>query len=172
MHVRIRCATLADIPAIQSIARRTWPSAYGDILSAAQIEYMLDMMYSADALAEQMGPKSHWFAKAEWDGDVVGFVSFQNDYPASGTLKIHKLYVLPEAQGKKIGEDLLFYVRQCAVQFVPSQQAITLNVNKYNRAKSFYERAGFSVAGEEDIDIGNGFLMEDFIMRLPLAQAE
>jgi len=30
---------------------------------------------------------------------------------------------------------------------------------------------GFKIVGEEDIDIGHGFLMEDFIMRLPLTGA-
>jgi len=68
MQVRIRHATLADIPDIQSIARRTWPSAYGEILSWSQIDYMLDMMYSTEALSEQMGPKRHLFGIAELDG--------------------------------------------------------------------------------------------------------
>lgn len=172
MQVKIRHASQADIPDIQSIAHRTWPGAYGDILSAAQIEYMLDMMYSAAALAEQMGSKSQRFAVAELDGLPVGFVSFEYDCVGDGVTKIHKLYVLPDAQGKRIGYDLVSYVQNRATAVVPRQHAITLNVNKFNRAKSFYERVGFKIVGEEDIDIGRGFLMEDFILRLPLTKAE
>jgi GNAT superfamily N-acetyltransferase len=172
MQVRIRDATLADIPNIQSIARRTWPSAYGEILSWSQIEYMLDKMYSTDALSEQMGPTRHWFGIAELEGVPVGFVSFQHDYVEGGVTKIHKLYVLPEAQGKQVGYDLVLFVQLGTASVVPRQEAITLNVNKFNRARVFYERVGFKIVGEEDIDIGSGFLMEDFIMRLPLAKTE
>ena len=172
MQARIRHANHADISHIQSIARRTWPSAYGDILSVDQIEYMLDMMYSAEALSAQMGPMSHGFAMAELDGEPVGFVSFAADFSSGAATKIHKLYVLPEAQGRQIGYELVCFVQRYAAQVVPDQKAITLNVNKYNRARSFYERLGFQIVGAEDIDIGNGFLMEDLIMRLPLANVQ
>ena len=39
-----------------------------------------------------------------------------------------------------------------------------LNVNRFNKAQYFYKKLGFEVAYEEDIEIGNGYLMEDFVM--------
>jgi ribosomal protein S18 acetylase RimI-like enzyme len=39
-----------------------------------------------------------------------------------------------------------------------------LNVNKRNIAIRFYESIGFAITNEEVIDIGNGFVMDDFVM--------
>ena len=156
------------IAEIQSIARRTWPSAYGEILIPGQIDYMLGMMYSDEALREQMSSKEHRFFIAEADGASIGFASFQLDCPQPGFTKIHKLYVLPEAQHRGVGKHLLSHIRETVME---TQQALTLNVNKNNRARSFYARLGFQVVGEEVIDIGNGYLMEDVIMRWDFAQS-
>jgi hypothetical protein len=56
----VRIATLDDIPAIQQIAYKTWPSTYGGIISEEQIKYMLDLMYSTESLVQQMS-KGHQF---------------------------------------------------------------------------------------------------------------
>lgn len=167
MPVLIRPATITDIPAIQKIARETWPVAFGDILSAGQIAYMLEMMYSMAALTAQIEHKGHVFHLACEDATPIGYVSHECNYQDTNKTKIHKIYLLPHAQGKGGGAALIDAVKQIAM--AKKQSALTLNVNKYNNALGFYRRLGFVVAGEEDIDIGNGFLMEDFILDMPLA---
>jgi ribosomal protein S18 acetylase RimI-like enzyme len=42
---------------------------------------------------------------------------------------------------------------------------LQLNVNRNNPAKIFYEKLGFAVLNEEDIDIGNGYFMNDYVMQ-------
>ena len=42
--------------------------------------------------------------------------------------------------------------------------SVILNVNRFNKALSFYERMGFKVIDEVNIEIGNGYLMEDYVM--------
>ena len=44
----------------------------------------------------------------------------------------------------------------------------TLNVNRYNKALYFYEKHGFTIAQEVDIEIGEGYFMNDYIMKLSL----
>ena len=46
--------------------------------------------------------------------------------------------------------------------------AIELNVNRQNLALGFYRRMGMRIDREGDFDIGNGFYMNDYIMRLEL----
>ncbi len=167
MPVQIRPATITDIPAIQKIARETWPVAFGNILSTGQIAYMLEMMYSTAALNTQIEHKGHVFHLARENETPLGFVSHELNYQHINKTKIHKIYLLPDAQGKGFGAALINTVKQIAMAH--RQSALTLNVNKYNKALGFYRRLGFVVAGEEDIDIGNGFLMEDFILDMPLA---
>ncbi len=172
MSILIRRATSADIPHIQSIAHTTWPITFADILPPGQIAYMLDMMYSTASLTAQIEQKNHVFHLAIDDGTPIGYISHELNYLSPTHYrhtKIHKIYLLPGAQRRGGGGELIKTVRELAV--AGKQTALQLNVNKYNQALGFYQRLGFVVVGYEDIDIGDGFLMEDAKLVLPLAQS-
>ncbi|GAB4019032.1 GNAT family N-acetyltransferase [Spirosoma koreense] len=162
--ITITEATATDLPIIQDIARRTWPDTFGEILSPSQIDYMLEMMYSTEALTAQIASKGHVFLLAqETDSrNYLGYISYELNYKGEPLTKIHKIYLLPASQGKGVGRLLIERVAEVATQH--ANVRLGLNVNRYNKAIQFYERIGFSVVGTEDIDIGDGFLMEDFIM--------
>ncbi|AWH85718.1 GNAT family N-acetyltransferase [Flavobacterium album] len=160
--IEVRKASLDDYPVIQGIAHNTWQHTYLPILSQGQVDYMLDMMYSAEAYREQVSEKGHHFLLASESDAFLGFASYELNYSPEIT-KIHKLYVLPEAQGKGIGQKLLAVIENEASK--NTNDKIVLNVNRYNKAVNFYQKSGFIKIGEEDINIGNGYLMEDFIMQ-------
>jgi len=158
----VRVAGPEGIDVIRSIAHATWPTTYAQILSPEQLEYMLELMYSEAAILQQM-ERGHTFLVFERIGSPLGFASFEL---ANGTTKgsrLHKLYVLPEAQRNGVGTLLLEAVHS-AVQ-KSGGETIDLNVNKFNPAKRFYERAGYTILREEVLDIGNGFVMDDYVMR-------
>ena len=46
------------------------------------------------------------------------------------------------------------------------QKGVFLNVNKYNNAQFFYEKLGFTITKDEVIDIGNDYVMDDYVMNL------
>ena len=147
---------------IRSIAQETWTIAYGEILSTAQLEYMFDMMYSVDSLLEQAAKKNLQFILAKKGNDYLGFASYENDIHQTNKTKIHKIYILPETQGKGIGKVLIDFI---AVEAQRQKDiAVVLNVNKYNKAIHFYLKLGFSNVKEEVIDIGNGYVMDDYVM--------
>lgn len=148
--------------AIQNIAGKTWPIVYGPILSSEQIQYMFSMMYDLDALKNQAEAKNHHFIIAEEDGNFLGFASYEFDCIHKFKTKIHKIYILPETQGKGIGKKLIYYISELAKK--QNQNLLSLNVNRFNEAIHFYTKIGFEKVGEEDINIGNGYLMEDYIM--------
>jgi diamine N-acetyltransferase len=158
----IRPATLDDIPTIQQIAADTWPIAYGEIISSAQISYMLEMMYSTSALTTQMTTRGHHFLLAILNSDAVGFASYELNATPHQQCKLHKLYCLPQSQGGGVGAQLVGHVADAAI--AANQHAIMLNVNKHNKALGFYQRLAFAVVDEEVIDIGEGFLMDDFVL--------
>lgn len=166
--ITITQATEHDLPTIQDIAHRTWPNTFGEILSPSQISYMLDMMYSLEALKSQIDDKKHVFllAKDDTSQEVLGYSSYELNYKGQALTKIHKIYLLPASQGKGVGRLLIDAVAEVAK--AKSNDRLGLNVNRYNKAIQFYERVGFSIVGNEDIDIGDGFLMEDFVMEKPL----
>lgn len=159
----IREGTAEDIPLIRDLAERTWWPAYRKILAEAQIRYMLDSLYSQQALQEQMD-KGHCFLLAWENGRPLGFASWSVS-PGSGTCRLHKIYVLPETQGKGTGRFLINAVELKAKE--QGGQALELNVNRFNKARSFYEKLGFKVQRTEDIPIGP-FFMNDYIMQKAL----
>ena len=172
---RIVEATEKEFGIIQRIAHATWPSTFGDILSPEQIDYMLNRMYATEALREQVaaGHVYHLLLAPTAAGDAtyaprsgqryepVGYISHQFEY-LPRTTKIHKLYVLPDHQGKGYGKLLIEKVGKLAIR--AGQQALRLDVNYRNPAISFYEGLGFDKIERCNTDIGNGYLMEDWVM--------
>lgn len=151
----------SDIFRIKTIAELTWPDTFKDILSDEQIRYMLDWMYSIEVLASQIDNGHQFYVLTENEKDF-GFVGIELNYPNQGNAKIHKIYVLPEFQGKGIGGKLIEKVVQYSK--LNKINSLTLNVNRFNKAIDFYLKKGFKITKEENIDIGNGFLMEDYVM--------
>ncbi len=157
----IRTAEAEDINAIGYLAYQIWPSAYKDILNFEQLHYMLQYFYSPESLREQMLKKHHVFLIAETEEEEpIGFASFSKIQ--QGVFKLHKLYVLPGLQNMNVGRSLLECVlEECALE---GGEKLQLNVNRNNKAISFYEKLGFAIVGEENVDIGNGHVQEDFVM--------
>ncbi|MBC7418816.1 MAG: GNAT family N-acetyltransferase, partial [Pedobacter sp.] len=104
--IEIRKTTQQDIFLISDLAKKTWPSAYLEIIGQAQIDYMLDKMYSEVELSNQM-EEGHIFLIAEQNGQAIGFAGFSLINPHTQTYKLHKLYVLPETQGSGLGKKLI-----------------------------------------------------------------
>lgn len=146
---------------VQDLAYGTWPDTFRTILSPEQIRYMLEWMYDLKTLKDQIRSRHRFFVCYE-DGTPLGFIGLEPHHPDAQKLKIHKLYVLPETQGKGIGK--LLFKKAIEVARDLDIPTIVLNVNRFNKAVDFYKHLGFTVAYEENIDIGNGYWMEDYVM--------
>lgn len=158
-NLHIRQASQKDIPLIRDLCLRTWPSTYAAIIPAAQIDYMLNMMYSEESLLRQMKEK-HEFIIVNDGITPIGFASFS--LLEKGVYKLHKLYLLPQSQGKGAGKFVITEIIKAMIR--KGGTALQLNVNRNNKAKDFYEKLGFVIIKEEDIEIGNGFFMNDYVM--------
>ena len=154
-------ATNSQLEIIQDLAKAIWPDAYGAILSQEQLEYMMEMMYSLDSLENQL-KNNIVFLLAKEENDFIGFASYELNFQNSNKTKIHKLYILPTIQGKGVGKNLILHIQEIARK--NSNAALILNVNKYNKAKDFYLHNQFEIADSLVVDIGNGYVMDDFVM--------
>lgn len=166
--ITLRIAKVQDLPVIQSIGTTTYGPAYTQLLGQVQVDYMLEQFYSITALNKQL-MEGHIFLIAEDNGKDVAFASYSLFDGEEVTVKLHKLYVLPEEHGKGLGKLLINEVRDKALRMHAT--SLRLNVNRYNKAKNFYEKAGFVVKETVDIEIGNGFFMNDYVMELALPQS-
>ncbi|MFZ4784485.1 MAG: GNAT family N-acetyltransferase [Flavobacteriales bacterium] len=156
----IYTASLEDIEEIQQIAHRIWPISYKDIISSQQIEFMLDKMYGVDSLKKQMQDEGCEFLLIKPNERSVGFACYGRNQ--QGIWRLHKLYVEVDQHGKGLGKQLLQEV--CRRVVARGGNELELNVNKYNPALNFYKANGFVLRREEVLDIGNNFVMDDFVL--------
>jgi diamine N-acetyltransferase len=164
--MELRKVGIEDIAIIQHLAEIIWPEAYGTIISAAQLRYMLNLIYSKTSLQAQID-KGHQFIVAIENNETIGFASFsKKNEEEPATFRLHKIYVLPNMPTKGIGSFLLSYV--CNESKQQGAIRLELNVNKYNPAMQFYLKKGFTVLKDEVIDIGEGYVMDDYVMVLAL----
>jgi GNAT superfamily N-acetyltransferase len=161
----IREATAADVDTILQIANDTWWPTYGQILSKEQVNYMLQTIYSAENISAQIQSRLQIYLLLIEDDKPVAFAAYSQREDNADIYKLHKLYCLPVTQGKGYGKILINTVAEKTKE--AGKHILDLNVNRYNKAKDFYEKIGFSVVYEEDIAIGP-YWMNDYVMRKQL----
>ena len=107
--IKIKPAEINDLPVIRNLAYEIWPSAYGKILGKAQLDYMLDKIYSASSLEHQMAVLKHQFILVFENKKPIGFAAFSAHINPL-IYHLNKIYVLPDQQGKNAGKQILNYV--------------------------------------------------------------
>ncbi len=158
-------ASKEDIFTIQHLARTIWFSHYPGIISEEQIEYMLNVMYSAETIAKEIQEGFYWYV-AMVESQPVGFISFHFE-KFHGNIKLEKLYILPSFHGNGNGQKALEFIKKNSKEL--GAKVLTLRVNKQNeKAIKAYLKSGFLKDYEDVANIGNGYVMDDFIMSIKL----
>ncbi len=156
-----------DIAEIRKTAFEVWPRVYSTLLSPEQISYMMDIMYSCDIIQKEMTSKVKWFIVKNRN-DTAGYASiYPTVFEGIPAVKLDKLYLKECFRGKGVGRQLLAHIVQESEKAGASK--LILNVNKYNtRAQAAYKSWGFTMAKSEVNDIGNGFVMDDYVFSLDI----
>lgn len=158
----IREATINDVEIIRQLANEIWWPSYSPIISDEQISYLLRERYSTAELTGQIVQKQQIYLILYYNEQPVGFASYGPREEDETIYKLHKLYCLPSMHGKGCGKVLL----NAVIDKVSALgiKILELNVHRQNKAHTFYEKMGFSIAYSEDIPIGPYFL-NDYVMR-------
>lgn len=162
----IRQATVADTETIRSIAQKAWWHAYAAILSQEQIAFMLVDIYAADTISKLLETGKQQFLLLMENDKPVAFAGYSPRPENPDVYKLHKLYCLPESQGKGYGKALINAVTNQVKQ--AGKSVLELNVNRHNKSCAFYQQMGFTIAYEEDVAIGP-YWMNDYVMRKELS---
>jgi ribosomal protein S18 acetylase RimI-like enzyme len=152
-----------DFNTIKLLAEEIWPDTYSHILSQEQLRFMLDLFYHPNALKLQHTKQKHRFIIAYDEHNAAcGFASFSKMPDVESRYRLHKLYILPKLQGCGLGKAFIQLITEEIQRDEPVY--LELNVNRFNSAISFHKKCGFSIIREEDIEIGNGYFMNDYVM--------
>lgn len=151
-----------DVEAVSALAREIWLAHYPGIISVAQIEYMLAGRYDPRVIAAELAHAGLWWDKLMVDDSLAGFASYF--LVADGrAMKLDKVYVQARQRRRGFGGQLV--ARACAAARDAGCTRIELAVNRRNAgAIAAYRRCGFAVKEAVVKDIGNGFVMDDYVM--------
>ena len=148
-----------DVNAVSEMAARIWRTHYvPDMVTAEQIEFMLPRVASPEVFSAQLADKNRKLWIVQKEGKPAGYMAVLNQ--PDGVCFIDKLYVDTTLQRSGLGFALLSY---CINTLKPKQ--LMLRVNRKNiKAINFYFKHGFMIEKLDALDIGDGFVMDDFIM--------
>lgn len=162
----IRTASKEELPIIRHIATLAYYQTYVSILGQEQVDFMLKKVYNLTTLSEQID-EGHAFIIVRQEGEDVGFASFNQLESDEKTCKLQKLYLLPEKQGSGLGRLLIGEIILQAKN--KGAGSLILNVNRFNKARGFYEKLGFIIKDTVDIPIGKRYYMNDYVMEMDIS---
>ncbi|MFT5468618.1 MAG: RimJ/RimL family protein N-acetyltransferase [Verrucomicrobiales bacterium] len=160
--IALRLATVEDVPLIRELADEIWRAVYPGVISIEQIEFMIDWMYAAEKLKNDIAEGEIRFWIFDLADEPVGFASI-GPGEAELELHLHKLYLKPTLHGRGFGSAALQQLLTESRSLEADE--ISLRVNRANEpAIRCYERNGFTREREICDDIGGGFVMDDYWM--------
>lgn len=154
-----RIVTNEDIEVLAKVTNEVWHEYFPCILSGEQIDYMVEKFQSAEAMSRQMQEENYQYYFI-CDGETV--VGYTGIAPYGEEMFLSKLYLLKEFRGKGYGSEGLKFVVKKAKEH--SCKKVYLTVNKYNdHSIKVYEHFGFKNVRSQVADIGNGYVMDDYV---------
>lgn len=153
------------IQEIATLANNIWHEHFTPIIGLDQVEYMVDKFQSFSALKEQIEGGYEYYRI--YDGEE--FCGYCGIHPGEDErLFLSKLYLKKEARGRHLATQAFKFLRKLCLE--RNLSAIWLTCNKHNDGSlAVYRHLGFETIDTQEADIGNGFIMDDYIMeyRIP-----
>ena len=155
---------------LAALADHIWHEYWPNLIGQAQTDYMVEQFQSLEAIERDMREHAYeyWFLRDEDDGDIVGYTGGHME-PETNRFFISKIYLLASERGKGFARRTIeFYENLCQARGL---EAMYLTVNKGNDlGVRAYQGTGFITIDSVETDIGQGFIMDDFIMEKRLSK--
>jgi ribosomal protein S18 acetylase RimI-like enzyme len=155
----------ADLDIVEALARDIWEEFYVPIIGRSQVDYMVGKFQTSAAMRAQIANGYEYFM-IRLDSRPVGYIAVEVKR-AERELFLSKFYLLSSTRGTGLGRRAMAFVEEIAR--LRELASIWLTVNKHNPSVQIYEKLGFVNERSILMDIGNGFVMDDFVMRKRLA---
>ncbi|UPW17235.1 GNAT family N-acetyltransferase [Agarivorans sp. TSD2052] len=162
MFYKVESAT--DIEQVAALAREIWLEHYTPIIGVEQVEYMLETFHSAQRVAEQIEAEQYHYYFIQQAGINVGYIGVQRN---EQQLFLSKIYVHSAYRGQGFAKQAMAFIQDLARGF--ALKRIELTVNRHNHGTiAAYQKMGFVKVAEQCSDIGQGYVMDDWVMALSL----
>ncbi len=149
---------------IASLAEEIWHEHFTPIIGEAQVNYMVEKFQSYPALKSQIEQDGYEYYQLFSSHTFAGYMGI---HPKDGALFLSKLYIKKDCRGQHLATEALnFLIELCKNRGL---KKIWLTCNKHNdNTLAVYDHLGFVITDEQVADIGNGFVMDDYILTYTL----
>ncbi len=160
-----KVTTDSELREVAELADKIWHECFVGMISYGQIDYMVEKFQSYEAMQSQIKEQGYYYLAVREDGELCGYIGLK---PESGDrFFLSKLYLRSDKRGRGIGAEML--ERVFAEGRALGKKRVYLTVNKHNdRAIAVYKKTGFEIIDEVVTDIGNGYVMDDYIFEYVL----
>lgn len=149
-----------EMPCLAELASRVWHEYFPCILTEEQIDYMVERFQSLNAMTDQVEHQGYAYYFLQDGGETVGYMGIR---PEEETIFLSKLYLTKENRGKGYASQAFSFLEEYGRR--TGKKAIWLTVNKYNdHTISVYRHRGFQTVRSQVSDIGDGYVMDDYVM--------
>jgi ribosomal protein S18 acetylase RimI-like enzyme len=150
----------ADFKTIAELAKEIWTEHYTSIIGTDQVNYMLDKFQSETAIQHQIKIDKYNYHIISNKQKPVGYLAFKTEKNA---LFLSKIYISKGARGQGLGKLAMNFIEKQAKQSKCKKIYLTVNKQNINSIKA-YQKIGFKTIEALVMDIGNGFVMDDYKM--------
>ncbi len=160
----------AQMKILADVAKEIWNEYYPGIITVEQVNYMVEKYQAADAITKQITDEGYQYFMMLCGEEVMGYLGVKTD---GDKLFLSKLYLKKKFRGKGYFSKMLLFAEHHAKK--ERLESLYLTVNKHNDSSiAVYQKKGFAITKEQKTDIGNGFVMDDYVMEktLPLEQEQ
>jgi ribosomal protein S18 acetylase RimI-like enzyme len=155
----ILATTKKEFQTIDALAKTIWTEHYTPIIGQEQVSYMLNKFQSTKVIEQQIKDGASYYLLA-YNENPVGYFSYSIKEDA---LFLSKLYVLSSARGNGIGKTAMNFMQDKVIELGLNKIQLTVNKYNYNSIKA-YEKMGFINVKAIVQDIGNGYVMDDYVL--------
>ncbi|MEZ4802416.1 MAG: GNAT family N-acetyltransferase [Gelidibacter sp.] len=152
-----------QISITEKLAHKIWNQHYVPIIGQAQVDYMIEKFQNADAFLKQIN-EGYCYYLISYDHSYCGYLALVSD-TKNKKMMISKIYVDADYRGFGLGEKLMDFALKEAKKKEFKTLWLTVNKNNTNSIE-WYKKRGFEIKESIQIDIGNGFIMDDYLMEL------
>ncbi len=154
----------SSIHEIARLAEEIWHQHFTPIIGEAQVNYMVEKFQSYPALKAQIEQNGYEYFQLFSSHTFAGYMGIHQEEDA---LFLSKLYIKKDCRGQHLATEALhFLIELCKEREL---KKIWLTCNRHNdHTLEVYKHLGFVITDEQAADIGNGFVMDDYILTYSL----
>lgn len=147
MTYRIRQATPNDAASIYNLIKEIWQKTSSSQAERHQLSKLIHNLYSIEKITENLKEKIEVYILLSEQEQLVAFITFSYPSKAQENFRVHKLYSMPNTQGKGYAKLLLQVVENKAIG--KGSNLLEIEVNRKSATVDYYQKLGFEMIAND-----------------------